>query len=1229
VSNIQPADATVTNGTLIDISADVENAGNQQGTQDITLSVGGVTQTQTETLNASENTTVTFQNVDTGALGPGSYTHEIASANDSTSGSLTVQAPANFTVTIDSTNSPVTEGETLVVNTTIENTGGQQDTQSVSVDVGALGFASAQTVTLNPGDSTTENYTLATSSGDAGDYTATLSSDNDTDTAGVTVETQTSYGITNVSLVPDTVDADTQVDHTLNYTVTGASDDGNEDTHTVTLPVGANFTALNDLTIVDANGDPIAVSSSPVIQNENGGINNSVTIGIQPDASANTAEVGVEANVTVDFPAVESDTTEDVSINVTDSNRGPASATTPVTIIAPEAPANFTVTIDATNSPVTEGDALDVTATIENTGDVQGTQTVDLTVGALGTNSTQVTLAGGANTTETFTLGTTSGDNGTYTATVSSANDSASTSVTVDTPLQQSLDFADQNLSDGQAGAVLVGNVTTDGVSSAVLVTYASGGDDVVAGIAAPPVSDGDINVSIDDAGGFPGPHTAHIIPADDASQAYQPGDVISAATAANITDSEIATVSQAPEPGPANFTVSNIQPADATVTNGAEIDISADVENIGGQQGTQDITLTIDGVSQTQTETLNASANTTVTFQNVDTGALGPGSYTHTIASANASASGQLTVEPEPTEPTFLLSNLQPADATVTSGAVLDISADVENVGDQQGTQTLQLTVDGLSQSKSATLAGGANTTVTFQDVDTSVVGPGSYTHEIASANDSVQGSLTVEAPAESALSGLDIAGQGTDATLTAGDQSDISANVTNVGDQAGSFNVTLTIADQLNDIVVDETQQVNVAGGATETVVFENVTDALAPDEYDVSVSTPDDEVTGNLTVEQPPTPELTNLSIADQGTDATITNGSDRNVSVDVTNVGDQQGAFTVTVDLTDSNDQSAVQESTSVSLGAGETTSVVFENVTGELAPDDYNVTISSDGAVAEGTLSVIEQPTDATFLLSNLQPTDALVANGSQIDISADVENVGDLQGTQDITLSVDGVSQTQTETLAAGANTTVTFQNVDTGALGIGEYTHEIATANDTISSNLTVSEPIFVESYQVSSVRLRLDQTLTVNATVRNIDSQSLTLSVPLTVDGQTVDTVEAQVDADSTATVTLQADDLAFGNASVAVAGLASTNVTVEGPDLTGNNRPAADTTGDGRLNDVNGNGEFNALDVQALFSALDDNDPALQPNSELFNFQGSFNEVTILDVQGLFNQLPSVDS
>jgi hypothetical protein len=1939
VSNIQPADATVTNGTLIDVSADIENTGTQQGTQDITLSIDGFSQTTTETLAAGANTTVTFSNVDTGALGPGSYTHTISSANDSASGSLTVEAegpnqslvfndqerggtgvtvenvqsdgvsstiivtyesgsdlviaglnggtfsgenvtvalqndngfpndytahilpaadlsqqyqpgdvvsaqtaqnivdndtatispssgpepnqslafndqqvdngavtvenvqsdgvqsgvivtypsgsddvvagatagtfagenvsisvgdtggvpgthtahilpaadasqqyqagdtlsqttrsnilanetatissatqpePANFSVTIDATNSPITEGETLTVNATIENTGGQQDTQSVAVDVGALGFASAQSVTLGAGDSTTENYTLATSAGDAGSYTATLSSDNDTDTATVTVEEQTSYGITNVTLDPDTVDSDARVDHTLNYTVTGASDDGNEDTHTVTLPVGANFTNLNTLSIVDANGDPISISSSPVLQSVNGGINNSVTFGIQPDASANTAEVVVEANVTVQFPTVESDTTEDVEINVTDSNRGPASATTPVTILAPTAPANFTVevigqsspveggdiqintevtnvgdlqgtqtvelsipelgtdsasvtlnagenttesltiptsvgdagvytatvttandtastsvfvqalanftvsniqpadatvtngteidvsadienvgdiegtqditlsidgfsqtqtetlagganttvtfsnvdtgalgpgsythtiasandsasgnltvepeptaatflvnniqpadatvtngtvidvsadvenvgdqqgtqdltlsidgfsqtqtetlagganttvtftgvdtgalgpgsytheiasandsatgsltvqapanfqvTIDSANSGLTEGEDLIVTATVENTGDAQSTQTVTLDAGALGTNSTQVTLAGGANTTETFSVGTASGDAGTYTATVSSANDSDSQQITVNAPSnftvsiqstnspvvegdtltvdaeitntgdvsdtqtvelsagalgtnstqvtlagganttetlsvgtasgeagtytatvssdddsastgvtvesagpQQSLDFNDQNLSDGQNGAVLVENVTTDGVNSAVLVTYANGSDDVVAGVATPPVSDGDINVSIVDTGGFPGDHTAHIIPAEDASQAYQPGDIISAATAANITASETATVSRVAEQ--ANFTVSNLQPADATVTSGTEIDVSADIENVGDRLGTQNITLSIDGLSQTQTETLGAGNTTSVVFSDINTGTLGPGSYTHEIASANDSATGSLTVqapanfqvtidgtnspvtvgdtlsveatientgdeqatqtinlavgtlgtdstqvtlagganttetftvgtasgdagsytarvsseddsenvnvavESEPTGATFQVSNLQPADATQTRGLPIDISADIQNVGDQQGTQDITLTINGFSATKSRTLAVGANRTVTFQ-VDTSVLSSGEYTHTVQTANDSVAGNLTILGPAESSLSGLDIAGQGTSATITEGDQGDLSVNVTNLGDVADSFNVTLAVENPVNDLVVDETQQVNVAGGATETVVFQSITGALAASDYDVSVSTPDDEVTGTLTVEQPPTPALDNLNIANQSAAATVTNGSDRNVSVDVTNVGDQQGTFTVALNITDSADQSAVQQTSSVTLTAGETTTVTFENVTGGLGIDDYNVTISSDAAVTEGTLSVIEQPTEATFLLSDLQPTDALVANGSQIDISANVENVGDLQGTQDITLTVDGVSQTTTETLAAGANTTVTFSGVDTGALGIGEYTHEIATANDTLSSSLTVSEPIFVESYQVSTVRLRLDQTLTVNATVRNIDSQSRTLSVPLTVDGQTVDTAQAQVGADSTATVSLQADDLAFGNASVAVAGLAPTEVTVEGPDLTGNGKPAADTTGDGKLNDVNGDGEYNALDVQALFSALDDNDPALQPNFELFNFQGSNNEVTILDVQRLFTQLPSVDA
>jgi hypothetical protein len=66
------------------------------------------------------------------------------------------------------------------------------------------------------------------------------------------------------------------------------------------------------------------------------------------------------------------------------------------------------------------------------------------------------------------------------------------------------------------------------------------------------------------------------------------------------------------------------------------------------------------------------------------------------------------------------------------------------------------------------------------------------------------------------------------------------------------------------------------------------------------------------------------------------------------------------------------------------------------------------------------------------------------------------------------------------------------------------------------------------------------------------------------------------------------------------------------------------ATDTTGDGLLNDVDGDGEFDIFDVQALFSNLDNE--ALQSNAEAFNFNedGNPSEVTILDVQGLFDRL-----
>ncbi|WP_255150756.1 right-handed parallel beta-helix repeat-containing protein [Halorarius halobius] len=94
-------------------------------------------------------------------------------------------------------------------------------------------------------------------------------------------------------------------------------------------------------------------------------------------------------------------------------------------------PANFAVTIDDTSSPVTEGETLTVTTTVENTGDEQATQTVSLSVDDIERDSQSVTLDGGGSTVVTLEWTTSDGDAGTYGTQVASADDAATTSVEV------------------------------------------------------------------------------------------------------------------------------------------------------------------------------------------------------------------------------------------------------------------------------------------------------------------------------------------------------------------------------------------------------------------------------------------------------------------------------------------------------------------------------------------------------------------------------------------------------------------------------------------------------------------------------------------------------------------------------------------------------------------------------------------------------------------------------
>jgi surface glycoprotein (TIGR04207 family) len=323
----------------------------------------------------------------------------------------------------------LTEGDNATATATAITSSGEV------IEVPRIGetFSSDNSSIISVGDTTATDLngeaTANISADGAGtaNLTATLRS---TDaTTEITVE-GVDYEITDVSLEPDTVTGNQTVDHDLSYTVTGASNDGNSDTYTITLPNTTSFagSAPNSLNVTDANGDEISISDSASLADANGGTDNQLTFGIQPDSAFDTRAVNVDANVTVDFPAVEETTEGDVTLDVSDSNEGDTNATTTVTI-EPAAQANLSTSYDVDATTVETGENVTITATVENTGDASGSTTVEFYADGSELSNTSVTVDAGNSTTVSET--TSFSEAGTHNVTV---NDLEATNITVEEP---------------------------------------------------------------------------------------------------------------------------------------------------------------------------------------------------------------------------------------------------------------------------------------------------------------------------------------------------------------------------------------------------------------------------------------------------------------------------------------------------------------------------------------------------------------------------------------------------------------------------------------------------------------------------------------------------------------------------------------------------------------------------------------------------------------------------
>jgi hypothetical protein len=193
------------------------------------------------------------------------------------------------------------------------------------------------------------------------------------------------------------------------------------------------------------------------------------------------------------------------------------------------------------------------------------------------------------------------------------------------------------------------------------------------------------------------------------------------------------------PPPKPAKFVLSGliIVPKEGWIGKSiADFTISLLVTNVGDLEGSTTVDLLVNGVKeQSKSVTLVGGARTMVSFTVTKTTT---GSYAVKVGDLT----GRFTVMKPPTPAAFTFTGLVMSPADVTPGAEVTVSMTVKNTGEQSGTYSAELKLDGTTkETKTGTLAGGASTTVTFK---VSSQTEGTHTVQVGTQT----GSFTVTTP-------------------------------------------------------------------------------------------------------------------------------------------------------------------------------------------------------------------------------------------------------------------------------------------------------------------------------------------------------------------------------------------------------------------------------------------------------------------------------------------------
>ncbi len=769
------------------------------------------------------------------------------------------------------------------------------------------------------------------------------------------------------------------------------------------------------------------------------------------------------------------------------------------------------------------------------------------------------------------------------------------------TAIESDQRFNDQILTDNSGDEeILIENVQAN-QTSAVVVTYPNDGNLTIAGLTTgvSSTTGQDVPVTINDAGGFPGEHTVHIIPGSGLSQDYSAGDNVSSETAANITSNETATVfdatlsidDQAFEDSTNEVVIntSNLQPAGTSdyrivVHNqtgvpagevgpgiGTSTDISGSQDNVTVTLG-ESLTETTDVLAMIHfpsggpaIPTLNSDSDT---FGNISTSD-GVVTDTATIEIEQA-VNGNVTFSDQAlsSDSNVTVENIQSVDINTVGGSDTGVDAfDPEddflvltdgtsvNDGSEGVIDAVQLSevADGADVALNASGVAAGEFTVVLHEPnaagdapDASAPRTNASSGEVVNATATVfKGSVEVATDQlneeQEPLDEIDVNASLVDATdFTVNVTGDVSGNVTDLSGDAGTVTVPLDQEVSNGDSV---TATIERNG---ETVQQATSAPGFAPLDDTNSISV----VAANFA--------LSNLNISGKGDDAAVDAGaSPSDVGFTVENTGGAAAQATVDLNITDNSTGASVitDSQTTFTLSNGDSLTTAFRDVDlGGLDPGNYTVEVSTDDGTVTGSLTVNGTNFNVSALNIADQGDNATIREDEDFAVNATVDNLGNAQGTQDVVVNItnaagnDVANASETITVTGGSSDTVNFTglNVDVG-ITAEDFSVSVSSENTTATGDLRVNPlnvGVDITDVDVTNNEIEIgDGPTPVDVTIENLADQELTRTVTVEV----VDNETGPTGVTASASQTLRSGDTLGTTLDLATGTLDQGNYTI----------------------------------------------------------------------------------